>query len=204
MSITDMSPASESFRSNPPPAPHNGMDDPDAEPEPLPPADVTEPGELPITPALTTAFLASLHAYGIHLKFFSGAWSTFDIPASGGPHHLVLTSETIYRPDSLPSLVALLQRATAPGPAVPERMASPSIAEWASRLSLTDEGELRRLADEPSLCLVAAKTVYFGVGGGVSEFVDAVEGERGGVVRTIWERVHGVKRSVMRVVWNNA
>lgn len=67
-----MSPASASFRSNPPPAPHNGMDDPDPEPEPLPPADVTEPGELPITPALTTAFLASLRSYGVHLKFFSG------------------------------------------------------------------------------------------------------------------------------------
>ncbi len=180
------------------------MDDPDAEPEPLPPADVTEPGELPLTPALTAAFLASLQSYGIHLKFFSGAWSTFDIPASGGPHHLVLTSETIYRTDSLPSLVDLLRRTTLPSPAPLSKLASPSIAEWASRLSLTDEDELRRLADEPSLCLVAAKTVYFGVGGGVSEFVGAVEGGRGGVVRTIWERVHGVKRSVMRVVWNNA
>lgn len=56
------------------------------------------------------------------------------------------------------------------------------------------------------LCLVAGKTVYFGVGGGVVEFVRCVESiadERGGggQVETIWEKSTGVSRTVMRVRW---
>ncbi|KAI0777357.1 hypothetical protein BD413DRAFT_490424 [Trametes elegans] len=205
-----MSPASLPFRSSNPTAPKEKTDSPDAdvdvESEPLPPADATEPGEMPITPALTAAFLESLHAYGVHLNFFSGAWSSFDVARAGGPYHLVLTSETIYRPDSLPSLVSLLRRASA----VPVPEAESALAEETARLSLAaDAVGVRRLRHAPYLCLVAAKLVYFGVGGGVSEFVQAVErpagGERArGEVRTVWERIHGVKRSVLQVVWDAA
>ena len=47
---------------------------------------------------------------------------------------------------------------------------------------------------------MAAKVVYFGVGGGVSEFVSAVEGE-GRSVETVWEKKEGVGRVIMRVKW---
>jgi protein-histidine N-methyltransferase len=42
--------------------------------------------------------------------------------------------------------------------------------------------------------------LYFGVGGGVQEFVRAVEDERG-TVHTVWEHREGVGRRIMRVEW---
>jgi protein-histidine N-methyltransferase len=60
------------------------------------------------------------------------------------------------------------------------------------------------------MCLVAAKVLYFGVGGGVSEFIHSVEGslqEGGqgkgfGKVETVWEKKGGVGRKVMSVEWS--
>lgn len=49
-------------------------------------------------------------------------------------------------------------------------------------------------------CLVAAKVLCFGVGGGVSEFVARVE-EQSGRVETVWEKSAGVGRKIMRVHW---
>ncbi|KAI0360363.1 hypothetical protein OH77DRAFT_1418261 [Trametes cingulata] len=201
-----MSPASAAFRESASTPRADKMDDadPDVEPEPLPQVDTTEPGELPVTPQLTAAFIESLRQYGVHLKFFSGSWSTFDVSKAGGPYQVILTSETIYRQDSLGPLVDLMHRATAL-PTTSSQDSTASLAESTSKLSIADEANLRRLADEPYLCLVAAKVVYFGVGGGVSEFVRAVEEHKPkGTVRTIWERIHGVKRSVMQVLWSSS
>ncbi|CAE6452427.1 unnamed protein product [Rhizoctonia solani] len=103
---------------------------------------MTEPGDLAFTPSLRSAFLDSLAAHRIQLGFFSGPWDAFHPKA---PYDLVLTSETIYQPTSLPSLVRLLQEATNP----------------------------------TGKCLVAAKMVYFGVGGGIREFGKALEQNRG-------------------------
>ncbi|KAI0674626.1 hypothetical protein C8Q78DRAFT_966313 [Trametes maxima] len=203
-----MSPASLAFRSSASTAPTDDTDTSGADAEPLPLADATEPGEIPITPALTAAFLQSLDDYGLHLKFFAGSWSTFDVEKAGGPYHTVLTSETIYRTDSLPSLVDLLQRASAVPPTRSED-ATAALSNSTSQLSISDQTSLHHLVGEPYLCLVAAKLVYFGVGGGVNEFAQAVEGggeqsdPRRGTVRTIWERTHGVKRSIMQVKWNS-
>jgi protein-histidine N-methyltransferase len=57
----------------------------------------------------------------------------------------------------------------------------------------------------PYLCLVAAKVLYFGVGGSVSEFVQTVEDSPGlekGNVETVWEKKAGVGRRVMRIHWD--
>ncbi|KAH9887292.1 hypothetical protein C8Q73DRAFT_259495 [Cubamyces lactineus] len=204
-----MSPASAHFRSSVSSQTDVSMGDTDAEADPLPTADATEPGEMPITRALLDAFLASLQKYGVQLKFFSGSWATFDVQRAGGPYQLVLTSETIYRTDSLPSLVDLLQRATEKPPKDTSQDPA-SLTESTAQLSLTDEAALQNLSKEPSLCLVAAKVVYFGVGGGVNEFIQAVEsppssgtgGKPKGFVRTVWERIYGVKRAVMQVIWD--
>ena len=194
-----MSPASSAYRASVP-AQETGntedVDDDELDSAPLPPADPSQPGELSITPALKSAFLESLKTYGIHLRLFSGAWSTFDVEQAGGPYDILLTSETIYRTASLPSLVNLMQRATK------VRDRSTSLEDLASRLSLSDPASMQGLANAPYLCLVAAKLVYFGVGGGVNEFIHAVEGTSRGRVQTIWETSKGVKRSVMRVVWS--
>ncbi|KAI0765199.1 hypothetical protein C8Q74DRAFT_1036021 [Fomes fomentarius] len=193
-----MSPASSAYRSAAENCVTIDEDEDKGEPEPLPPADATQTGELLITPALTAAFLESLHAYRIHLKFFKGSWATFGVDQSNGKYDVLLTSETIYRTASLRSLVDLMKRATADRDI--KRREGANIEESASRLTLSDTANLKGLSDEPYLCLVAAKLVYFGVGGGVNEFVEAVE-KASGRVQTVWERSRGVRRSIMRVVW---
>lgn len=55
-------------------------------------------------------------------------------------------------------------------------------------------------SDPGHLCLVAAKILYFGVGGGVSDFLRAVEATKARV-ETVLERKEGVGRKVMRVWW---
>ncbi|KAF8880028.1 hypothetical protein BD779DRAFT_1612805 [Infundibulicybe gibba] len=52
---------------------------------------------------------------------------------------------------------------------------------------------------DQSVCLVAAKIIYFGVGGGVSEFLAALEHKA--QVETVWEQLSGVARRIMRVRW---
>ncbi|CAE6463416.1 unnamed protein product [Rhizoctonia solani] len=123
---------------------------------------ITEPGDLAFTPSLRSAFLESLRTHRIELRFFSGPWDGF-YPST--PYDLVLTSETIYQPMSLPSLVRLLRDATGPS----------------------------------GKCLVAAKMVYFGVGGGIREFEQALE-RSGGSAKCVWEHREGVGRSIMQVM----
>lgn len=114
-----------------------------------------EEEELDITPELLENFQQDLTKRGITVDFISGAWSTafVDLVFSSSSMEengrnnqtLVLASETIYSPSSLgafsETLLALLQRSAA-----------------------TTEASKSR-------ALVAAKKVYFGVGGGVDEFL---------------------------------
>jgi protein-histidine N-methyltransferase len=57
------------------------------------------------------------------------------------------------------------------------------------------------------LCLVAAKVLYFGVGGGVSEFLTTLQSkavvEQGcsGKAEVVWERKVGIGRKIMRIDW---
>ncbi|KAG1815055.1 uncharacterized protein BJ212DRAFT_1359164 [Suillus subaureus] len=134
------------------------------------------PLELNISEGLKDAFHQSLMTYGLHLRFFSGSWDTFDLRTSGGSYNLVLTSETIYRMESLPSLATIMRGAcNAEGPK--------DVYDY--------------------LCLVAAKVLYFGVGGGVEEFVRCVRDlDKGGTVDTVWEKTQGVERRVISVRWN--
>ena len=105
---------------------------------------VGEEGELAITDELLAAFSASLAERCIELKFYSGAWTNF--PPSllcdvASKIDVILTSETIYSLDSLPVLVQLLHKYAKP-----------------------------EVQAEAGLVLVAAKVIYFGVGGGVESF----------------------------------
>ncbi|KAJ5092187.1 hypothetical protein NUU61_007057 [Penicillium alfredii] len=105
--------------------------------------------ELDVTPELLDEFKTDLAQRGITVDFISGAWSPefvdFVLSASGVAERrtLVLASETIYSPASLTAFSETL-------------------------LAL-----LRRSnsASTRSRALVAAKKVYFGVGGGVDEFL---------------------------------
>ncbi|KAK0475540.1 hypothetical protein IW261DRAFT_1494931 [Armillaria novae-zelandiae] len=169
-----MSPASKAYRD---------MATANPDETPLPPADASIHAEIPITLELKTAFLSSLDAYAIQLRFFSGSWSSFDFHQSGGAYDIVLTSETIYCMDSVGSLIDLLQSV------------SPTVDSLASRLSISDGED-----SSTFLCLVAAKIFYFGVGGGVTNFVEAVE-EKEGRVETVWEQKVGVGRKILRIQW---
>ncbi|GJJ12656.1 hypothetical protein Clacol_006900 [Clathrus columnatus] len=53
----------------------------------------------------------------------------------------------------------------------------------------------------PPLCLIAAKVVYFGVGGGVESFVKSVT-DRGGRSETVFETKTGVARKIMKISWS--
>ncbi|THV05094.1 hypothetical protein K435DRAFT_826596 [Dendrothele bispora CBS 962.96] len=185
-----MSPASASFRSTVSDANQSGEND-----SPIfPPPDPSSPAEIPITTEMKAAFETSLREYRIIIRFFSGSWNTFDLERTGGKYDIVLTSETIYRVDSLPSLLDLLFNACKPAASV-----TPPDPDTTSRLVLSSE---------PSyLCLVAAKVFYFGVGGGTTEFVQAVEQSRDrngqkAEVKTVWEKNTGVKRKIMQLAWN--
>lgn len=120
--------------------------------------------ELDITPELVEQFQSDLARRGISISFISGSWSpTFvDLVFSGllsgirdahAPRvtsTLILASETIYSPASLhafsETLLDLLRRAT-----------SESVPEAGTKVR--------------SKAYVAAKKVYFGVGGGMDEFL---------------------------------
>ena len=197
-----MSPASASFHSETTSQAYAEAKDEDAEVEAdtFPPPNASEPGELPFTPALISAFRKSLREYGIELRFFSGSWDSFESHATGARYHIVLTSETIYRTDSLPSLLDLMWTSCTGGS---------SKADQTLEQLTQDRLKLKASKNEDDyICLVAAKLVYFGVGGGVREFMQAVESgvpsnvaRSKGSVEILWNSEDGVKRNVMKVNW---
>lgn len=131
--------------------------------------------------------------HGITFDFYSGSWDslneagTFD--QCDERKALVLTSETIYSMQSLPNLVNALEQAC-----------SGSIESSLQRTNLTDatEGEPRKC-----LCLVAAKVLYFGVGGGVDAFKDELKRRRARS-KTVWHSERGVSRLVLQVDFDEA
>lgn len=188
-SSPDMSPSSQSYRDALQEESTESEPDPDA--HPLPPADPNKASELPVNPSLVAGFLESLTLFNLHIHFTYGPWNTFT------PEHqfdIVLTSETIYRRESLsPLLDTLWQASTISSPS------DKSLDELAaSKLVLTDS--------DSQACYVAGKVLYFGVGGGIPDFVYAVENPqkatRGtGQVETVKEYTQGVGRKVLRVRW---
>lgn len=214
-----MSSASASFILNFKPTPAEQ----DVEPEPLPPTDPSSPGDLPLSPALIDAFKASLDEYGISLRFFSGAWEAFDPELTKQRYDILLTSETIYRTDSLAALVDLMWRAyTASGSGEKTvqdlEKSAPQLSLQPQEDNKVDPGAVNKSVNQTfrsvrqgdlPICLVAAKLVYFGVGGGVTEFIRAVEkgepsscGRGRGSVEMIWKKEDGVKRVLMEVRWD--
>ncbi|KAE8351215.1 hypothetical protein BDV28DRAFT_137570 [Aspergillus coremiiformis] len=138
---------------------------------------VDEELELDITPELLDVFLKDLADRKIAVEFISGAWSPAFVDlvfssgetATGGT--LILASETIYSPASL------------------------------SAFSETLLALLRRPAQagRRSRALLAAKKVYFGVGGGVDEFL-AVLNTAGGAELDVKERLAVTSEGVGRII----
>jgi hypothetical protein len=131
-------------------------------------------GELEIDAEFIQDFLASLKAYGVKLSFFSGAWSpefvSLVIATMGSrtAHLMIIGAETIYSPAALRSFADTL----------------------VSLLKTMPGGE--------KTSLIAAKKVYFGVGGSIEDFCDAVRAESLDVEQ-IREESDGVRRAVVEV-----
>lgn len=83
-----------------------------------------------------------------------------------------MTSETIYRSESVPSLLEALRKS--------------SVLNSQAR---------------PARCLVAAKVVYFGVGGSIRDFIRALESDRGGTAKVVWQEDKGVARQILELSW---
>ncbi|TQV96009.1 Mni1p protein [Cordyceps javanica] len=139
--------------------------------------------ELELLPEVIAAFQSYLIANRISLTFLSGAWSPEFIETmyNGTPDEaagfntaaatLLLGAETIYSPFALQAFMrttfAILQR------------------------------EKEKQDTSPAVALVAAKKMYFGVGGSLDDFVDQAR-DCGGHVITLREEADGVRRGVVK------
>ncbi|KAK6505545.1 hypothetical protein TWF481_007440 [Arthrobotrys musiformis] len=108
-----------------------------------------ETPEIELTQSLLSSFLSTLQSHNITISFLSGSWSedmislihggiTSSTPETMYP--LILASETIYSPSSIPAFVEMLEH------------------------TLSHTGK----------AYIAAKDIYFGVGGSVKDFVDII------------------------------
>jgi len=148
-------------------------------------------GELELTPEIIDEFQTDLERLNIQLDFYSGPWdSLHEVGAferSGTQGNIVLTSETVYSIEYLPSLVETLERAC-----------SKSIEANLKEASLTETG--KEGESKQDICLVAAKVLYFGVGGGVNAFNDQLT-QKNARSKTVWKSDRGVARVVLQVMF---
>lgn len=136
-------------------------------------------GELEINEHVVESFKAFLTTSNIALSFISGGWSPgfVELIYSMSPavlntsRTLVLGAETIYSPFALSSftdtLLLILRK---------ERDSHPG---------------------QQATAIVAAKRLYFGVGGSLDDFVDKIR-DLGVAVSMVREEVEGVRRGVVK------
>ncbi|KAE9373232.1 hypothetical protein N431DRAFT_456021 [Stipitochalara longipes BDJ] len=133
-----------------------------------------EEGELEIDEGLVKEFHSDLEKQKINLHFFSGAWSEEFVNLVGqnmgstSGEITVIGAETIYSPFALKSFAETLL------------------------------GLMASMDGKQNTALVAAKKVYFGVGGSMEDFCQMIR-ERGAVVEQIREESDGVRRAVVEV-----
>lgn len=151
-----------------------------------------ENGDIELTTEILEEFKASLKALDVRLDFYSGSWDALHeagaFESSECKGSIVLTSETIYSMDSLPGLVESLERAC-----------GKSIEDDLGRATLKETGQETLKGPELDVCcLVAAKVLYFGVGGGVNAFKEELT-KRNAISKTVWSSDRGVGRVVLEV-----
>lgn len=140
-------------------------------------------GELELNPDVVDGFRTYLSSYDFHLSFISGGWSPDFIELLYSLPHasirgktdtpslsLLLGAETIYSPFALQSFTEIVW----------------SVLEREARIFSADAS-----------VWVAAKKLYFGVGGSLDDFVMNMQ-TRGAVVVTLREETEGVRRGVVR------
>jgi protein-histidine N-methyltransferase len=132
-------------------------------------SDWEDEGELEITAELLQTFHERLHSSNISLHFFSGGWS---------PEFVQNIAKEMPGQDGALVLAA-------------ETIYSPAALKFFA-------DALMDILDEKSSALVAAKKVYFGVGGSMEDFCQAVRLKNGSAVE-IREESDGVRRAVVEV-----
>ncbi|EPQ27363.1 uncharacterized protein PFL1_04902 [Pseudozyma flocculosa PF-1] len=189
------------------------------------------PGELSLDDSLCDAFQKSLDERNISLRFYSGSWQGLQpeeiladaagassakeqaSTASRGYFDLILSAETIYSLDTLPLFTDVLRRCCKPSApptlsGLDERLARSSLAQAHESASTTGPGtasaaETAKDDGPTTLCLVGAKVLYFGVGGGVESFKQQMQtpppGSRKGWTETVRTVSQGVGRVVLSV-----
>ncbi|KAH7326749.1 hypothetical protein B0I35DRAFT_143559 [Stachybotrys elegans] len=134
-------------------------------------------GELELSPEILAAFQEFLADHSINLCFLSGGWSPefvellYKLPSTAGtpPNTVLLGAETIYSPFALQAFTETIFR-------ILEREQSVTEAEAAA--------------------YVAAKRLYFGVGGSLDDFIEKAQ-SKGGLIRQLREETEGVRRGVV-------
>lgn len=122
--------------------------------------------EINIEQSMVDEFCSDLKAQNVNLVFVSGGWCQDFISLCGEQSFdLVLGSETIYSPETLP---------------------------------LFTETMLKTLKNPSGQALIAAKNVYFGVGGGIPEFVTELE-KRSAIYSVLPVNNANVGRSIVTV-----
>lgn len=133
-----------------------------------------EEGEMDIDDEVKSGFLADMKERDFNLSFCSGAWSPAFVKVVGESMPstsgpvTIIGAETIYSPFALKSFAETL-------------------------MSL-----LESMDGKEKTSLVAAKKVYFGVGGSMEDFCEMVRG-KGASVEQIREESDGVRRAVVEV-----
>ncbi|CAG8625172.1 9489_t:CDS:2 [Acaulospora colombiana] len=187
--------------------------------------DPASASELSIDQMFLDHFLESLQQHRIKLRLWAGPWSNFNprkLPSptiepvfdsldssaaprqnqSARPFDLVLTSETIYRSANVPSLLRVLRSACAEE-AQPVSTTPGITKPLAGVFSLFGQfGGLSGLSPRTriSIILVAAKVLYFGVGGSVDEF-ESMSRNMGASVDVVMEKNVGVGRRILQLAF---
>ena len=134
--------------------------------------------DLETTPGLRDNFLARLNSLGVNINAISGGWSIkfqqlllSKIDFATTTSILILASETIYSPDNIEAFIRVI-------------MSTLQAAKTHGR---------------PAIALVAAKRIYFGVGGGIDEFLVTLA-RLGGYGQLVWQsKDAGVGRAIFEV-----
>lgn len=140
--------------------------------------DAISEGELELTEHVIKAFKSFLSLNNIKLSFMSGAWSEEFVealyetnPVESEAKTLILGAETIYSPFAL--------------------------ASFAKTLFATLRREQEARPGGQAAALVAAKKLYFGVGGSLEDFVNQMRALCV-TVEMLREETDGVRRGVVR------
>jgi protein-histidine N-methyltransferase len=139
--------------------------------------------ELELTSEVLQAFKDTLSTNQISLLFLSGAWS---------PEFVQLISSSVPSPlaDSTGDVCTLVMGA--------ETIYSPfALESFANTLLAILEQVRRSHPAGQSTAIIAAKRLYFGVGGSLDDFVDKMK-SLSASVETLREETQGVRRGVVR------